>query len=78
MDYTTPAQEKLACINQAITEGFTVYITGGYSTVRWTPATVAKFRKAGREPFTVTGNSLYMAQGRGRVCITPNGICFGK
>lgn len=63
------AQEKLEMIEDMLSQGKTVYISSYTKTWKVTPKTIKRFAKVGIEFFKVSGNNLWMAQGRKRVCI---------
>ena len=65
------AQEKLERIQSGIESGKTVYLTAYLKVWKYTPQVVKRFESF---PFKVSGNSLYVKQGRRWNCADGCGI----
>lgn len=72
------AQEKLNKVNEMIAMGYTTYFCTAYRAIKVTGRTVANFKKAGRDLFKVSGNSLYMSAGKRYDCVDFCSIRFAK
>ena len=68
-DTKTTAQEKLDRILAGLSQGCVLYVTTYTKCIRITQRHVDKWAAAGRPLLKVTGNSLYMAVGKGYDCI---------